>query len=108
MAAGRNTPKGRALSNGRDLRRRRAADIADGKPKTVGSEKVNGIDATIVELSDPSGQGTTRIWLAEKSNYVVKWVTIPKSGGPQTQLEIKNLSFAKLPPSVFVLPAGCK
>ena len=85
-----------------------AAMIAADKPQTVGTETVNGIAAKILEVPDPSGQGRTRIWLAEKSNYVIKWVIIPKTGPPQIQLEITNLSFVKAPASVFVLPAACK
>ncbi len=81
--------------------------IAKQNLKVVRSEIVNGIATRAMEARDPAGQQTVRVWLAEKGGYVIKMVTVPKGGAPQTNLEVKGLRFDKPQALEFVLPARC-
>jgi hypothetical protein len=72
---------------------------------TVGSEAVNGIPAKIAEATTPQGKG--RVWLAQDGGFPVKVVFTGPDNKPETIIEVKQLSFAKPPASVFVPPAGC-
>ncbi len=83
------------------------SEFAKGKPKVVGRETINGIAAKVEEFSGPPGQGKAKIWLDEKYGLIIKWEIIPANGPANTNLEVKQLSFARPAASVFVLPPAC-
>jgi hypothetical protein len=70
-------------------------------------ESVNGIATKFTEVALPDGQGKYKLWLDEKSNFLVKWVVAMAGKPEETQVEIRQLSFAPSPASLFVPPAGC-
>jgi len=78
------------------------------KPAVLRTETINGIAAKVVEIANPDGQGKTRLWLEEKLNFPVRWVTIGADGKEETQMEIHSLSFAKPPADLFVPPQNCQ
>jgi hypothetical protein len=73
--------------------------------RQVGTETVNGMPTKILEVTSPQANG--KIWLTQKGEYPVKIVLIDKDGKAQTLIEVKQLSFARPPASVFALPASC-
>jgi len=70
--------------------------------KQVGTETLNGIPTKVMEVT-----GKVQVWIAQEGGYPVKVVSIEPDGKAQTMIEIKQLSFAKPPASVFAPPAGC-
>jgi len=80
----------------------------DGKniPQTIGKEVLNGIPTTVEEVGSPQGKG--KIWLADQGGFPVKVMGPGADGKLETIIEIKQLSFAKPPASVFTPPAGCQ
>jgi len=81
------------------------ADMAKRQPKEIGTETLNGIATKILEVAVPDNQA--KLWVDEKYGLIIKGQMTGISGQPQTILEVKQLSFAKPPASVFVLPAAC-
>ena len=80
-------------------------DLAGLKPKTTEGVSINGIRARMQEFSDK--QRTTRVWLAEKGDFVVKSEQIGADGKATTFLEVKHVDFDKPPASYFVAPTDC-
>ncbi len=80
--------------------------LAGAHPVDAGTATFAGIAAKIVDAAIP--QGKARVWSEPKYGLVLKLeFTVP--GGPtQTLIEVKDVSFAAPPASVFVLPASCK
>jgi len=72
----------------------------------AGSETVNGMATRIFESANPGGGGKLRVWVDAKYGLMLKLQTAG-AGPPQTMLEIKEVSFAKPPASLFAIPAGC-
>ena len=81
------------------------ADLAQQNAKVVGTENVNGIPAKIEEISGPEGK--SRVWIAEKGNFVVETEMPGPDGKPLTLLEVKQVSFSKPPDSLFAPPSNC-
>jgi hypothetical protein len=84
-----------------------AADLAKQNPNVVGRETVNGIPATIEEISSTPDQPKARVWLAEKGKFMVKMEMIPPGGSPIKMLEVKQVSFTPPLASFFVTPSAC-
>jgi hypothetical protein len=82
-----------------------------GAVKVVGTESLNGIPARIEVISFPSMPGVPdmlKAWIAEEGGFAIKFVgPAPGTGKPETTFEIKQLSFARPPASVFAAPTGC-
>jgi hypothetical protein len=84
------------------------AGLAQAKPAVLRTETLNGIRTKVIELPNADGNGKTRMWLEEKLNFQVKWVTVAANGQEQTMMEIRALSFAKPPADLFVPPQNCQ
>jgi hypothetical protein len=82
------------------------ADIPKQNPKQLGAETVNGIATQVLEVV-PSGQGKSKLWLDPKYGLIVKWESMGPDGQYQSMIEVKELSFARPPASVFILPPNC-
>lgn len=83
------------------------AGFADHPPAVLRTENVNGIAAKVVEADLPENQGKVRMWLDAKYNFIVKWALAMTGQPEKTQIEIKQLSYAPSPASLFTPPAGC-
>ena len=82
------------------------AETAQAKPNVLGTETINGIPTKVEELVAP-GQGKTKIWLAEKGNFIVKLEGLGPDGKPIMSMEIKQLTYGKPPDSLFSAPPNC-
>jgi hypothetical protein len=80
-------------------------DLNKQNPKQMGTETVLGFSARILEASGPDG--TIRVWIDTKTGLVLKALSIPASGAPQTIIEVLSVSYAPPPDSVFAVPAVC-
>ena len=80
------------------------ADLVKQNPKQVGTETVNGIATNIFEIEQPT---KARIWLDTKYGEAVKMQIAQPGEQPEITSEIKQISFAAPPASLFVLPADC-
>lgn len=83
------------------------AGLAGAPREALKRETVNGIATRFVEAPMPGNQGKYKIWVEEKSNFLVKWVVAMAGAPEETQLEIRNLSYAPSPAALFVAPQGC-
>jgi hypothetical protein len=77
----------------------------DAQLKQVGTDTVNGIATKVLEVTSAKGNG--KIWIAQNGGFPVKIVVTGPDGKAMTIIEMKQLSLAKPPASVFALPAGC-
>ncbi|MGO8759125.1 MAG: hypothetical protein ACLQG3_13465 [Terracidiphilus sp.] len=82
-----------------------SGDIAKGDLKPTGEETLNGIATTVYEGTT---QGTNiKAWLDRKDGLVIR-ATYGAPGGPLlTLVDIRKVSLAPPPASVFALPAAC-
>jgi hypothetical protein len=80
-------------------------DLNKENPKQVGTATVLGFSAKILEATGPDG--TVRAWVDVKTGLVLKALSIPPSGAPQTIIEVTKVSFAPPPASIFAIPANC-
>ncbi|MGA7255062.1 MAG: hypothetical protein WCF17_16850 [Terracidiphilus sp.] len=79
--------------------------IAKGDLKPAGAETLAGITARIYAGS--VSQAPMKVWLDAKDGLVLRAV-MGAAGSPAAMLvDIKSVSFASPPPSLFALPAGC-
>lgn len=76
-------------------------------PKMIGTETVNGFPTKVFEASDAGEKTRGKIWVDEKYGSIIKIQMIPEGGPAQTLMEVKQLSLAKPPASLFVAPAAC-
>jgi hypothetical protein len=83
------------------------ASESQSPPKQVGTENVDGVAASIMEVGRQAPPGRARIWVAQKGNFLLKWVIIAANGQQQTMIEVKQLSFAKPPAADLAPPTGC-
>lgn len=81
------------------------AELAKQHPGEAGTETLNGIATKVLEAAIPDSK--VKLWVEEKYGLVIKWEMTGKNGQTQTMLEVKQLSFAKPPASIFALPAAC-
>jgi hypothetical protein len=81
------------------------SELAQQNAKQVRTETYLGFTAKVLEASSPDG--TMRAWVDAKTGLVLKAQMIPASGAPQNLIEVKSLSYAQPPASVFALPANC-
>ncbi|HUY13249.1 MAG TPA: GIDE domain-containing protein [Terriglobia bacterium] len=78
----------------------------EGTPKDLGPQTLNGIPAkgeeTMIE-----GVLPVKVWIAQKGGFLVKY-SAPMPGGKGTAgFEVKQVSLAPPPASVFATPTGC-
>lgn len=69
--------------------------------KQVGTETVNGFATKVME-SGTAGPGHQKVWLDTASGLIIKAET-----GEETIIEVKKVSLAKPPGSVFAVPTAC-
>jgi hypothetical protein len=81
------------------------ANIAKGDFKVTGSETLNGIATKVYEHSD--AESKVKAWFDEKDGLVIKVMFGPPGGDMQALVDIRKLSLATPPASLFVLPAAC-
>jgi hypothetical protein len=67
----------------------------------VGTETVNGFATKVME-SGAAGPGHKKVWLDTTSGLIIK-----AEIGAKTIIEVKEVSLAKPPASLFVVPAAC-
>jgi hypothetical protein len=79
-----------------------SAGLAKLSPKDAGSGTVNGMAAKALEVVIPGQAGPAKVWVEGKYGLILKL----EMGG-KTVIEVKKVSFAKPPASVFALPAAC-
>lgn len=82
-------------------------ELATHPPKVLRTESVNGIAAKAIEVDLPEDQGKYKLWLDARYSFPVKWVMAAKGQPESTQIEIRQLSYAPSPVSLFTPPAGC-
>jgi hypothetical protein len=70
-------------------------------PQQVGTETVNGFTTKVME-SGAAGPGHKKVWLDATSGLIVKAEIDAK-----TIIEVKQVSLAKPPASLFAVPAAC-
>lgn len=81
--------------------------MAKNPPTILRTEIVNGIKASVAEAVFSGGQGKTTLWLDEKHGFPVKQ-TITLKGKPERVVyEIRQISYAPSPASLFTPPADC-
>jgi hypothetical protein len=83
------------------------AGLAGAPQGAMKRETVNGIATRVFEVPLPENQGKYKIWVEEKSNFLVKWVSALAGSTEETQVEIRDLSYAPSPAALFVAPEGC-
>ena len=81
------------------------AGIAKGELKAGGTETLAGIPARIYSGSSP--QATTKVWLDAKDGLVLRAVMSAPGSPAMTLVDIKSVSFAAPPQSLFAVPAAC-
>lgn len=81
------------------------ADLAKQHAAPVGGASLNGIATKVYATDSPQGQ--VKAWIDEKYGLVVKLTMGPKTGQPQTMIEVKQLSLGKPAASLFALPPAC-
>jgi hypothetical protein len=82
-------------------------EMAKDPPKVLRTEAVNGIKTRVADAVFPEGQGKMTFWLDEKYGFAVKQ-TITMRGKPERLLyEIRQISYAPSPASLFTPPAEC-
>ena len=75
--------------------------------RTISREPVNGIAARLVEAALPEGEGKFRLWLEEKFGFPVKQAIVLASGPEKLLFEIRKISYAPSPATLFTAPAQC-
>ena len=83
-------------------------DAAPEMKKPGVPEAVNGMPARAWNIVDTAHGGSTKIWLADKTGYLLKLIATPKGEAATNVLEVKSLSLTKPPASVFTVPPTCK
>jgi hypothetical protein len=72
-----------------------------GNARQVGTETVNGIATKVME-SGAAGPEHKKVWLDTTSGLIIK-----AEVGGKAIIEVKEISLAKPPDSLFVVPAAC-
>jgi hypothetical protein len=75
--------------------------------QTIGRETVNGIAARLVEAPLDGTKGKYRIWLDEEFGFPVKQTVILGSNSKRLLFEMRQLSYAPSPSTLFTPPAEC-
>lgn len=83
------------------------AEMAASPPPVSRREVVNGIPTKLIEAPLAEGQGTSRLWVEEKRGFLVRLAVGMGKEPPTTRVEIRQLSYAPSPASLFVPPTGC-
>jgi hypothetical protein len=81
------------------------ADVYKQNPRLLGTGTIHGMTAKILEASDPDHK--TKVWVDTKSGLLLKALSIPANGAPQTILEVTEVSYSTPPDSLFDIPANC-
>lgn len=81
--------------------------VAKGNPKKLETATVNGFQTQISEISDVAGMGHGKIWVDEKNNLLVRWVSQPATGGEKVLWDLKSVKRERPEASLFVLPTEC-
>ena len=84
-----------------DLRKEMAKD----PPKILRTEAVNGMKTRVAEAVFPEGKMT--YWFDEKHGFTVKQTVTPKGKPERVVFEIRQITYAPSPASLFTPPADC-
>lgn len=79
--------------------------IAKGELKPAGTETVAGIPAQI--YTGTGDQASTKIWYDAKDKLALRIQAVMPDGKPLMMADIRKVSFAPPPASLFVAPAAC-
>jgi hypothetical protein len=79
--------------------------IAKGDLKPAGTETLAGIPAEVYAAS--SAQGNTKVWLDKKDGLVLRAVISGPGTPAMTLADIRKISFAPPPASLFAVPPAC-
>jgi hypothetical protein len=75
-------------------------------PKVLRTETVNGIRAEVIDIAIP-GAGKYTYWLDEKLGFPVKQTATIEKQPERLLLEMRDLSYAPSPASLFTAPVEC-
>jgi hypothetical protein len=81
------------------------AGIAKGDLKPAGTENLYGFPTKV--YAGASDGMTVKAWFDEKDGLIIKAVFGPPGGAMSTIVDIRSISVAPPPASIFVLPAAC-
>jgi len=82
-------------------------ELATNPQGAIRRETVNGLATRLFEVPLPENQGKYKVWVEENFNFLVKLVAAITGSAEETQVEIRDLSYAPSPAALFVPPEGC-
>ncbi len=82
-----------------------SASIAKGDLKPIGSETLNGIPTKV--YAGTTQGSSIKAWLDEKDQLVIRATLSAPGAAPMTMVDVRKVSFAPPPTSLFAVPAGC-
>ena len=82
-------------------------EMARNPPKILRTEAVNGISTRVAEAVIPEAQATMTFWLDAKHGFAVKQTMTVKGNPEQLLFEIRQISYAASPVTLFTPPADC-
>jgi hypothetical protein len=82
-----------------------ASGVAKGELKLSGTEMAGGVSSEV--YTGGNGQATTKAWLDKADGLVMRAVISAPGSPPMTLVDIRKVSFAAPPPSLFAPPPGC-
>ena len=78
-------------------------------PRTAATrDSVHGMAASAFSVTDTAQHVTMRMWLADKTNYILKVTAAQNGAAPGTLLDVQSITIAKPPASAFAVPSTCK
>jgi hypothetical protein len=82
-----------------------SSSIAKGELKPAGSETLNGIPTKV--YAGTTQGNSLKVWLDEKDQLVIRATLSAAGAAPMAMVDIRKVSFAPPPTSLFAVPAGC-
>jgi hypothetical protein len=82
-----------------------SASIAKGDLKPAGTEILNGIPTKV--YAGVTQGSNLKAWLDEKDGLVIRAVVGSPGAPPMTMVDVRKVSLAPPPASLFTVPAGC-
>ena len=79
--------------------------IASGELKPAGAETIAGVATKI--YANTTADGTTKVWLDQKDNLVIKATATSGTSPAMTLADIRKVTFAPPAASLFALPPAC-
>ncbi len=79
-----------------------ARSIANSNARILGTETIDSKACSVIEFTSP--QGSVKAWIWQDRGIPIRMEVTSSAG--KTMVEYKNIDFADIPDSMFVLPAG--